>query len=143
LLGRIGDVLLCEDGNVDLHKGFISVGVILPLRAALFVNDGRMVDQKAYRNEGYFLQILKVSNKIKVILVTDDNLYRTNFNQQYLLGNYDKRYFEEVYNSFNVRVMKLKRAAPITRDFPPYSSGNRHTNQALLPASTGAKPDHR
>jgi dolichyl-diphosphooligosaccharide--protein glycosyltransferase len=50
--------------------------------------------------------------KINMILVADGPLFRSNFNQQYLLGNYDKRYFEEVYNDFPVaRLFKVKNKA--------------------------------
>jgi dolichyl-diphosphooligosaccharide--protein glycosyltransferase len=95
-----------NDGSVDI-----------PLRAALFVNDGYVVDQKIYSknfeaDQGYYLQVLMKNNKIYMILVADDRLFPTNFNQQFLLGNYDRRYFEEVYNNFPVaRVLKVKRTA--------------------------------
>jgi dolichyl-diphosphooligosaccharide--protein glycosyltransferase len=83
----------------------------IPLSGALFVNDGYVVDQKYYDHDGgYYLQVLMKDNKTVMILVADERLFLTNFNQQYLLGNYDRRYFEEVYNNFPVaRVLKVKR----------------------------------
>ncbi len=49
--------------------------------------------------------------KVYLVLVADDRLFWSNFNQQFLLGNYDRRYFEEVYNNFPAgRVLKVKSA---------------------------------
>jgi dolichyl-diphosphooligosaccharide--protein glycosyltransferase len=107
------NVMTCRDGKIDLNRGFMNDGTTdIPLSAALFVNDGYVVDQKYYDHDGgYYLQVLMKNNKTVMILVADERLFLTNFNQQYLLGNYDRRYFEEVYNNFPVaRVLKVKRA---------------------------------
>ena len=108
----VNDVMTCSDGTINLNRGVMNDGTRdIPLRASLFVNDGYVVDQRSYKNdEGYYLQVLMKNNKVYLILVADELLYRTNFNQQFLLGNYDRRYFEEVYNNFPVaRVLKVKR----------------------------------
>jgi dolichyl-diphosphooligosaccharide--protein glycosyltransferase len=88
--------------------------VDVPLRAALFVDNGYVVERFDYdRDEGYYLQVLEKNGKVFRILVADEQLFRTNFNQQYLLGYYDRRYFEEVYNDFPVaRVLKVKKNDP-------------------------------
>jgi len=111
----VNNIMTCEDGTIDLNRGLMNDGSIdIPLRAALFVNDGYVVDQKDYKGNnrsdpGYYLQVLMKKNKIYLILVAEERLFKTNFNQQYLLGNYDRRYFEEVYNNFPVaRVLKVK-----------------------------------
>ena len=85
----------------------------IPLRAALFVNEGYVVEQINYRNDqGHYLQVLMKNNIIDSILVANEALFRTNFNQQYMLGNYDRRFFEEVYNNFPLaRVLKVKKSA--------------------------------
>ena len=110
---RSGNIMTCKDGIIDLDRGIMNDGSAdIPLRAALFVNDGYVIDRRNYRtDQGYFLQFLMRNNKVYMILVADERLFRTNFNQQYLLGNYDRRYFEEVYNdSPPARVLKLKKA---------------------------------
>jgi dolichyl-diphosphooligosaccharide--protein glycosyltransferase len=107
------DIMTCRDGTIDLQRGFMNDGKIdIPLRAAQFVNNGYITNQKSYPNdEGYYLQVLMKNGKVYLILVADEHLYWTNFNQQFLLGNYDRRYFEEVYNNFPVaRVLKVKSA---------------------------------
>ncbi len=113
----VNNIITCSDGTIDLNRGFMNDGTIdIPLHAALFVNEGYVVDRKDYRKNygpepGYYLQVLMKNNKVYMILVADERLFWTNFNQQYLLGNYDRRYFEEVYNNFPVaRVLKVKRA---------------------------------
>jgi len=114
----VNDLMRCSDGTIDLRRGFMNDGTIdIPLRAALFVNNGYIVDQRKYEknygfNQGYYLQVLMKDRKINMILVADDRLFPTNFNQQYLLGNFDRRYFEEVYNDFPVaRLLRVKNAA--------------------------------
>ena len=108
----VNNIMTCSDGKIDLNRGIMNDGTTdIPLRAALFVNDGHVVDQKNYRtDQGYYLQVLMRNNKLDMILVAGDRLFRTNFNQQYLLGNYDRRYFEEVYNNYPFgRVLKVKK----------------------------------
>ncbi|MFC1845006.1 STT3 domain-containing protein [Thermodesulfobacteriota bacterium] len=108
----VNNIITCSDGTINLARGLMNDGTVdIPLRAALFVNDGYVVDQKNYpRNEGYYLQVLMKKGKVYMTLVADERLFLTNFNQQFLLGNYDRRYFEEVYNNFPVaRVLKVKR----------------------------------
>jgi len=108
----IDNVLTCRGGKVDLNRGVIlgDESPEVPLKAVLFVNNGYVVDEKDYgSDQGLYLQILEKDNKVIRTQVVDDRLFRTNFNQQYLLGNYDRRYFEEVYNNFPVaRVLKVK-----------------------------------
>jgi len=111
-LSPLNNVMQCSDGTIDLGRGVMNDGTVdIPLRAALFVNDGYVVDRKNYRAaQGYYLQVLMKNNAIYMTLVAGENLFRTNFNQQFLLGNYDRRYFEEVYNNFPAaRVLKIKK----------------------------------
>jgi len=107
----VNNVMKCRDGEIDLGRGVMNDGTAdIPLRSALFINDGFVVDRKNYRtDQGYYLQIMMKDNKINRILVADDRLFRTNFNQQYLLGNFDRRSFEEVFNDFPAaRIFKVK-----------------------------------
>jgi dolichyl-diphosphooligosaccharide--protein glycosyltransferase len=107
----VDNVMTCRDGKIDLNRGVMNDGTIdIPLRAALFVNDGYVVSRTDYEtDEGYYLQVLMRNNKAAMILVLDERLFQTNFNQQFLLGNYDRQYFEEVYNNYPVaRVLKVK-----------------------------------
>jgi len=106
------NIMRCRDGTIDLDRGLMNDGTVdVPLRAALFVDNGYVVERFDYdRDEGYYLQVLEKNGKVFRILVADEQLFRTNFNQQYLLGYYDRRYFEEVYNDFPVaRVLKVKK----------------------------------
>jgi dolichyl-diphosphooligosaccharide--protein glycosyltransferase len=106
-----GNIMQCSDGSIDLEKGIMNDGTVdIPLRAAIFVDNGDVVNQMNYSNqEGYFLQVLMKHGRINMILVTDEQLFRTAFNQQYLLGNFDRNLFEEVYNDYpSVRLLQVK-----------------------------------
>ncbi|WP_027713874.1 hypothetical protein [Desulfuromonas sp. TF] len=108
---RLNDVITCSDGTIDLNRGVMNDGSVdIPLRAALFVNDGYVVARKDFAVEhGYYLQIVMKQNKVNMILVADEPLFRSNFNQQYLLGNYDRHTFSETYNeSPVVRILQVK-----------------------------------
>ena len=108
-------IIKCQGADVDLNRGIISDGGanFLPLKAALFVNDGRVVNRLDFpHREGDYLQILMKQGRPFEVQVAEERLFLSNFNQQYLLGNYDRRYFEEVYNNFPVaRVFRVKKAA--------------------------------
>lgn len=109
----VNNIMQCSDGTIDLNRGFMNDGTVdIPLRAVVFVNNGYVIDAKTYSaDKGYYLQILMKNNTINTILVAEERLFITNFNQQYILGNYDRRYFEEVYNDFPLaRVLKVKKS---------------------------------
>ena len=108
----VDNIMRCSDGTIDLNRGYMNDGTVdVPLKGAFFINDGYVVSRTDYDHEdGYYLQVLMKKNKTVRILVADERLFRTNFNQQYFLGYYDKRYFAEVYNDFpNARLLKVKR----------------------------------
>ena len=110
----VNNTLACSDGTIDLNRGFMNDGTSdIPLRAALFVNDGYVVDRKNFRPDAdYYLQVLMKNGKVYMILVSDDRLYRTYFNQQFLLGNYAKHSLKEIYNDFpKVRLLKVKKTS--------------------------------
>jgi dolichyl-diphosphooligosaccharide--protein glycosyltransferase len=111
----VNNIMTCTDGTVDLNRGVMNDGTTdIPMRGVYFVNDGYIVNQKTYpRDTGYHLQVLMKKGKVYMILVADDRLFRTNFNQQFLLGRYDRRYFEEVYISDfpTARLLRVKGTA--------------------------------
>ena len=112
---QAGDLIRCKDANIDLARGVITDGTReVPLKAAVVVNDGYVVNRIDYPiGEGDYLQILMKDGRADRVQVIEERLFLTNFNQQYLLGNYDRRYFEEVYNDFPVaRAFKVRRVAP-------------------------------
>jgi len=111
---QAGDLIRCQEANIDLARGVITDGNReAPLKAAVFVNDGQVVKRVDYpAATGDYLQILMRKGRADRIQVIPERLFLTNFNQQYLLGNYDRRYFEEVYNDFPVaRAFKVKGTA--------------------------------
>lgn len=107
---RVGNVFKCQEGIADLDRGIIGDGVVeVPLNTVVYVNDGYEVGRQDYRSgQKYNLQILMKNNQIIQVQVVDVRLFETNFNQQYVLGRYDRELFEEVYNDFpTARVLKV------------------------------------
>jgi dolichyl-diphosphooligosaccharide--protein glycosyltransferase len=50
--------------------------------------------------QGYTLQMLLAGQRIVEVQLIDDVVFRSNYNQMYLLGKYDRELFEETYNAF-------------------------------------------
>jgi len=111
-----GGVLTCEDAVLDLRSGLINKKT--PLKKALFIRDGYVVQEQEYSNpRGYYLEIHLKENAIFSVYLLDDIVFRSNFNQMYLLGRADKKLFEEVYNDFPAaRVFRVK---PLSIEDPP------------------------
>ncbi|ADH85092.1 STT3 domain-containing protein [Desulfurivibrio alkaliphilus] len=107
---RVGNIYKCAEGIADLDRGVISDGVVdVPLVAVLFINNGQVLNRRDYHPDArYYLQIVMHDHQIYQVQVVEDRLFASNFNQQYLLGNYDRRYFEEIYNNFpTARVFRV------------------------------------
>jgi dolichyl-diphosphooligosaccharide--protein glycosyltransferase len=108
-----GNIITVQGGQIDLDRGVATDGnLVVPLLAALFIKDGYVIDRIDYAaDKGVYLQVLIKRNQIPELQVVEEPLFRTNFNQQFILGNFDRRYYEEVYNNFPVaRVLKVKSA---------------------------------
>ncbi|AEI14053.1 Oligosaccharyl transferase STT3 subunit [Flexistipes sinusarabici DSM 4947] len=105
------NVLSCGNYTVNIPDGVLVAGNRrIPLRKVVFVNDGYVSKAQDYPySEGVYVQILINQNRILGVQLLSESVYKSNFNQQYILGNYDKTYFEEVYNNFPVaRAFKVK-----------------------------------
>ena len=110
--GKRGRVLNCRNATIDLQRGLVlgERGEQV-LRGVRFVNNGYVIESRDYpRRQGSYLQILARDRKVKQVLLADERLFRSNFNQQYLLGNYDRDLFVEVYNNFPL--LRLFRVLP-------------------------------
>jgi dolichyl-diphosphooligosaccharide--protein glycosyltransferase len=111
---QANNVITFQGGRIDLTQGIIFEGAIaVPLLAVLFIEDGYVIDRMNYAaDKGVYLQVLLKKNQIPRLQVLGEPVFRSNFNQQFILGNFDRRYFEEVYNNFPVaRVLKVKPVA--------------------------------
>jgi len=105
------NVLSCGNYTVNIPEGVLVAGNRkIPLRKVVFVNDGYISKAQDYPySEGVYVQILTKQNRILNVQLLKESVYKSNFNQQYMLGNYDKRYFKEVYNNFPAaRAFKVK-----------------------------------
>lgn len=101
------NVLYCSNLDINLTKGEINFknrnGKAL-LKKTVFANNGYVVREINYpdNKNGIFLQLLMKKNKIFNIMLLNNRLFSSNFNQQFLLGNIDKKLYKEVYNNFPV-----------------------------------------
>ncbi|MBE0598462.1 MAG: hypothetical protein IH614_14440 [Desulfuromonadales bacterium] len=109
--GERGLFLECDDGEIDLRKGiFYYAGLKYYLNSVNYVDNGHLVYHLQYDSqEDGHIQIIMKNREVIMVQFINDKLYKSNFNQQYLLGNFDRSNFEEIYNNFPVaRAFKIK-----------------------------------
>ena len=91
--------LLCREGTINLKDGLSTDD--MPIKEAVIIDGGYVQRRISYENEqGDYLQILMNGDKLISALLVDEEVYSSNFNQMYLLGQYDSNLFHEYYNSF-------------------------------------------
>ncbi len=105
----IGDNLSCGEVQINLRNGEIAAGK--RLRQTVLIKDGHVANTIDYPHDsGLVLQVLLKDRPPYAVYLLSDEVFRSNFNQMYLLGRYDERLFEEVYNAFPAaRAFRVKR----------------------------------
>jgi hypothetical protein len=89
----------CRGAKFDLKAGKINNQV--PLKRIIFIRDGQVLrEQKFGHAQGYILQLLVSDQRIVEVQLIDEVVFRSNYNQMFLLGRYDGELFEETYNAF-------------------------------------------
>ncbi len=97
------EMFYCGNLNVDLKNGdlVISNNRRVHLKKVVFVNNGYVVQEKTYPyNSKLYIEILMKNRAVFKVLLVNKRLFLSNFNQQFLLGRYDRRFFREAYNNF-------------------------------------------
>ena len=88
----------CRGAKIDLKAGKINNQV--PLKRLVYIRDGRVLREQKFRHaQGYTLQLLVYRQQIVEVQLIDDVVFRSNYNQMFLLGRYDSELFEETYNA--------------------------------------------
>ena len=100
--------LFCQEGVIDLGTGFTHKGN--PLRETIIIDGGYVKRTISYPNDqGQYLQILNNGSELMGVQLIDSEIYRSNFNQMFLLGKYDGTLFKQYYNAFPwTRVFHVK-----------------------------------
>ena len=98
----------CRGAKIDLKAGKINNQVAL--KRMVFIRDGHVMrEQKFGHTQGYTLQMLVAGKQIVEVQLIDEEVYRSNYNQMFLLGRYNGELFEETYNAFPFsRLFKVK-----------------------------------
>ncbi|MCX8084288.1 MAG: dolichyl-diphosphooligosaccharide--protein glycosyltransferase subunit STT3 [Calditerrivibrio sp.] len=103
-----GKILQCQNAILDLDTGLINKQV--PIKRFIISKNGQVAHLKEYPHMSDInVQLIALNNNIIGSYVISDKVFRSNFNQMYLLGNYDKNLFEEIYNNFpHARAFRVK-----------------------------------
>ena len=76
----------------------------------LFIRDGKVLRELKFgHTQGYTLQMLVSENQIVEVQLIDEEVFKSNYNQMFLLGRYREDLYEETYNAFPFsRLFKVK-----------------------------------
>jgi undecaprenyl-diphosphooligosaccharide---protein glycotransferase len=98
----------CSGAKIDLKAGKFNNQV--PLKRMVFIRDGKVIREQEFGHaQGYTLQLLVSGQKIVEVQLIDEVVFRSNYNQMYLLGRYREDLYEETYNAFPFsRLYKVK-----------------------------------
>jgi len=89
----------CRGAKIDLKAGKINNQVAL--KRMVFIRDGQVLREQSFGHaQGYTLQLLVAGKQIVEVQLIDEVVFRSNYNQMFLLGRYRKDLFEETYNAF-------------------------------------------
>ena len=89
----------CRGAKIDLKSGKINNQVAL--RRMVFIRDGQVLrEQKFGHAQGYTLQLIVSDRQIVEVQLIDEVVFRSNYNQMFLLGRYRGDLYEETYNAF-------------------------------------------
>ena len=98
----------CRGAKIDLKAGKINNHVAL--KRMVFIRDGKVLREKEFGHaQGHTLQLLVVEQQIVEVQLIDEVVFRSNYNQMFLLGRYRDDLYEETYNAFPFsRLFKVK-----------------------------------
>jgi dolichyl-diphosphooligosaccharide--protein glycosyltransferase len=99
----------CRGAKIDLKAGKINNQVAL--RRLIIIRDGQVMREQEFglAQGGYTIQLLATGRQIVEVQLIDEEVFRSNYNQMFLLGRYRKDLFEETYNAFPFsRLFKVK-----------------------------------
>ena len=106
-------MLTCQGVTVDLKEGLVNGQI--PLRRLVQSIQGGETKIQELKSEGLSLQLMMPNERqFSEIYLMEEAVWASNFNQMYLLGNYDKEVFEEVFHAFPIaRLYRLKDLEPL------------------------------
>lgn len=99
-----GNVIVCAQGVFDIKNGYLIVGNKKVLLKSFVIRGKSQTIKKNYHDAGYYLEGVETPRGL-LLYVTTEQPFNSMFNQMYILRNYDKRYFELVYDDFPTMVL--------------------------------------
>jgi dolichyl-diphosphooligosaccharide--protein glycosyltransferase len=89
----------CRGAKIDLKAGKINNQA--PLKRMVFIREGKVLREQEFEHaQGYTLQLMVAGQRIVEVQLIDEVIFRSNYNQMFLLGRYRKDLYEETYNAF-------------------------------------------
>lgn len=100
--------IICDKFTLNFETGLINGQI--PIKKVIYINKGYVEESFNFYNKGIYVQLLTQGKTLIGVFLLEEDTYNSNFNQMYLLGNFDKNLFDEVYNNYpTLRVFKMKK----------------------------------
>jgi dolichyl-diphosphooligosaccharide--protein glycosyltransferase len=97
----------CGQFNLNFETGLINEQ--LPIKKVVYIDNGYVDETFDFYKNGIYVELLTQGSTLIGVFLLEENTFNSNFNQIYLLGNFNKKYFDEVYNKYpTLRVLKIK-----------------------------------
>ena len=98
--------LSCGKLTLNFETGLINNQI--PIKRVDYINKGYVEESFDFYNNGIYVELLLHDKTLIGVFLLEEDTYNANFNQIYLLGNFDKNIYKEVYNNFpTLRVFKI------------------------------------
>ena len=92
------DEMNCRGATIDLKTGKINKQV--NLKRLVFIRGGHVFREQEFGHaQGYTLQLLVAGQQIVEVQLIDEEVFRSNYNQMFLMGRYRNDMFEETFNA--------------------------------------------
>jgi dolichyl-diphosphooligosaccharide--protein glycosyltransferase len=98
--------LSCGKLMLNFETGLINNQI--PMKKVDYINKGYVQESLDFYNNGIYVELLLHDKTLIGVFLLEEDTYYSNFNQIYLLGNFNKTIYKEIYNNFpTLRVFKI------------------------------------
>ena len=93
------ETMNCRGAIIDLINGKINKQILL--KKLVFIRDGHVIREQDFgHTQGQYLQLLVFGQKIMAVQLISEDVFKSNYNQMFILGRYQNDLFEEKFNAF-------------------------------------------
>ncbi len=105
------NVLACRGSILDFDQGQVKLGTHVYRIKEVLLRTERGFSERSFHPKGLIVQLVDTPYG-RLVYLADERSFRSNFNQMYILRNYDARYFELIMDDFPFMVVYRVKSQP-------------------------------